>query len=112
MQPVQESSTRTNNLEIYFDESLHFKLKKNKSVKWLEFKKYLIKKYITLSEVKNKRIYIQTLSVASVKSNINKLCKRIFKSRHSGYEKFLSDDEKRLLYNVLLDRHRVVEAGI
>lgn len=70
--------------------------KRNQFQKWLKLKRYLQKNIVKVTNLKEKRIYVDTLSVSSVKRSCNRLCERIFKSRSSGYEKFLSDEEKRL----------------
>lgn len=71
--------------------------KKHKQYKkWMKFKSYVNKKCAAISDIRDKRVHFETLTVKSVKRNINKICKGLFKSQSSGYEKFLSDEEKRL----------------
>lgn len=64
--------------------------------KWLKFKKYVVKKRANIDLV-DPRVYMETLSVESVKRSLCRVCRRIFKSKHSGYNRFLSDEEKRLM---------------
>lgn len=73
---------------------------KNKiiSVKWSKFKHFVGKKRANI-DVKDKRIYLETLSVASVKRSVYRVYRRIFKSKHSGYDRFLTDEEKRLMFS-------------
>lgn len=70
------------------------------SVKWDRFKSFVAKKRVTITEIKEKRVYVDTLSVASVKRSVCRVYKRIFKSKRSGYERFLTDDEKRLMFHI------------
>lgn len=69
------------------------------SVKWCRFKHFVAKKRANI-DTKDKRVYLETLSVASVKRSFYRAYKRIFKSKHSGYERFLSDEEKRFMFNI------------
>lgn len=71
-----------------------------KRTKWSRFKCYVNKrKCVAVAELRDNRVYIETLSIASVKRSFNRICNRVFKSRSSGYEKFLSDEEIRLQFH-------------
>lgn len=80
-------------------------IKNKKNVKWSKFKNYVAKKRDNI-DVKDKRIYLDTLSVASVKRSLFRVYKCIFKSKYSGYDRFLSDEEKRLMLAI---DHSLVE---
>ena len=77
-----------------------------KCLKWLKSKYNCNKKKCTaIGDIRHKRVYIETLSVSSVKRSLNRICRKFFKSRSNGYEKILSDEEKRL--NLATDRSLV-----
>lgn len=83
------------NLDLFSSDSDN--KKNNKCMKWLKSKYYYNKKRCTaIGDIRHKKVYLETLSVSSVKRSLNRICKKIFKPRSSGYEKFLSDEEKRL----------------
>lgn len=75
------------------------------SAKWSKFKHYVAKKRAN-TDLKDKRVYLDTLSVASVKRSFYRVYRRIFKSKYSGYDRFLTDEEKRLMFAI---DHSVVE---
>lgn len=66
--------------------------------KWPRFRRYITNKCANIRDIKDKSIYIETLSASSVKRTLRRIYKSIFRSRYQGYEKFLSDEEKRFLY--------------
>lgn len=76
--------------------------------KWSRFRRYVAKKYDNIRDIKEKSIYIETLSTSSVKRTLRRIYKNIFKSRYQGYEKFLTDEEKRFLF--AFDGRSLVEA--
>lgn len=84
-----------NNGELFLDDFNHKKSKK--CTKWLK-NKYFNKKYPTLGDIRDKKVYFETLSVSSVKRSIYRIYRNLFKRRSSGYEKFLSDEEKRFCF--------------
>lgn len=63
--------------------------------KWSNFKHYVAKKRVNVID---KGVYLETLSVESVKRSVSRAYKNIFKTKRRGYEKFLSDEEKRFLF--------------
>lgn len=65
---------------------------------WSKFRRYVNKKCANIRNIKDKSIYIETLSASSVKRTLRRIYKNIFKSRNQGYEKFLTDEEKRFLF--------------
>lgn len=65
--------------------------------KWSKFRCYVAKKCANIRVIKDKSVYIETLSASSVKRTLRRFYRNIFKSRHQGYEKFLTDEEKRFL---------------
>lgn len=91
-----------NNLEIFETSKTRIK---NNTVKWYHFKTLVSKQCSNISDIKDKSVYIKTLSAASVKRTLCRIYERVFKSRHSGYEKFLTDEEKRLY--LLADNNRM-----
>lgn len=68
--------------------------------KWTKFKIYINKKSGNKPDNRNKHIYIKTLSVASVNRTLKRIYNKIFRSRYHGYEKFLSEEEKRFIYTM------------
>lgn len=86
-----------NNLDLFSHDSE----KKSKCMKWLKFKYYSNKKKcIAIGDIRDKRVYFETLSVSSVKRSLNRICRKLFKpsAKSSGYEKILSDEEKRFYF--------------
>lgn len=65
--------------------------------KWSKFRCFVTKKCANIRDIKDKSIYIETLSTSSVKRTLRRIYKNFFKSRYQGYEKFLTDEEKRFL---------------
>lgn len=104
-----ERDNSINNLDIFFEEVVYYETKKTSSTKWAKFKRYVAKKCIVMSELKDRKVYVETLSVVSVKRTLNRLCNKVFQSRYSGYQNFLSDEEKRLCYAV---NHRSLVEGL
>lgn len=94
------------NIELLKEEIFSKKNVKSNS-KWPKFKCYLSKKRICIPNFQNRHVYLETISVNSVKRSLSKICRSIFKSRYNGYEQFLTEDEKRFLFNV--DNYSVVE---
>lgn len=93
------------NLDLFSSDSDNKKSKK--CIKWLKHKYYSNKKKcVAISDMREKMVYFETLSVSSIKRSLNRICRKIFSSRSSGYEKFLSDEEKRFYFDI--DR-RLVE---
>lgn len=79
---------------------------KTSSVKWCKYKKYISRK-CNFENIKNRNIiYFQTLSASSAKRTLARIFNNLFKSQHAGYEKFLSDEEKRFI-NVKTNRELV-----
>lgn len=76
--------------------------------KWSRFRHYVNKKCANIRDIKDKGVYIETLSASSVKRTLRRIYKNIFKSRYQGYEKFLTDEEKRFL--IAFDGRTLVEA--
>lgn len=91
--------------EISEENELQFKLK-NKSNSRFNFS--LIKPYEYIRN-KKKSLHIESLDFSTIKRNIRRFCERKFKlkSKYSGYEQFLTDEEKRCL--VVVCESRVVE---
>lgn len=87
-----------------------FNQSKIKTAKWSKLKRYMVKKSVHFITIKDKRVYFETLSVSSVKRSLNRFCKSVFKSRHSGYEHFLTDEEKRFILNT--DKYTMVEGAV
>lgn len=86
-----------NNFEIFSNVT---DKKSKKCTKWIKFKYYVNKKKcFSIADIKDKRVYFDTLSLSSVKRSLNRICKHIFKSGTGGYEKIISDDEKRFYLN-------------
>jgi hypothetical protein len=71
--------------------------KKFNSVKWCQFKTVIHGHCSNMANVKDRSVYLTTLSAASVKRSLCRMYERVFKSRRSGYEQFLSDEEKKLI---------------
>lgn len=66
--------------------------------KWSRLRRYVAKKCANIRDIKDKSIYIETLSASSVKRTLRRIYNNIFESRYQGYEKFLTDEEKRFLF--------------
>lgn len=92
------SKDNKTNLDIFSDNSDNKNSKK--CIKWLKSKYYSNKKKcVAVGSIRNKSsVYFETLSVSSVKRSLNRICRKLFKSPTSGYEKFLSDEEKRFFF--------------
>lgn len=65
---------------------------------WSRFRCYVTKKCANIQDIKDKSIYLETLSASSVKRTLRRIYRNIFKSRYQGYEKFLTDEEKRFIF--------------
>lgn len=101
MYSILDQENSVNDLDILFEESSCYEPKDLNS-KWSKFKQYITRKCVIISEFRERKVYVETLNVVTVKHTLNKLCNRVFKSRNSGYKKFLSDEEKRFIYPVNL----------
>lgn len=87
---------RSQPFHILDEESPVAKVKAS-GVKWSKYKKYLSKK-CNSDKTKRKHVaYIETISVSSAKRAIVKIFRNIFVSRYTGYEKFLTEEEKRFI---------------
>lgn len=69
--------------------------------------KYFSRKCSRIFDVKDKSVYIETLTVASTKRTIKRFYTKLFKNRSSGYEQLMTDEERRL--NNKLEYISVVE---
>lgn len=95
-----------NNFEILHEDIIlqQGNINANESFK---IKKFLYKKCSKALSIKNKRVYIDTLTVASVKRTIQRFYRKLFSNRLNGYESLLSDEERRL--TDVVDYRREVE---
>lgn len=87
-----------NNSLKFSEENLFENRHTSTSHNWSKFRCYVSKKCANIRDIKNKSIYIETLSASSVKRTLRRIYKNVFKSRYQGYEKFLTDEEKRFLF--------------
>lgn len=104
---MSESYVTVNNFELFDNNKLNHHSKKIIFAKWMKFKQCVSKK-CTKTDNKDNSVYFETLSVASVKRTLRRIYRQMFKSQYNGYEKFLSDEERRLNYYVL-DNYNMVE---
>lgn len=81
---------------------------KNTTVKCSKIRKYISNKCNEVVSLKDKNVYLDVLNFASAKRSITKFCNKLFKNRTKGYDKLLTDEERRLTNNV--DYISVVES--
>lgn len=95
-----EQENSLNNMDLLHEESLYFEPKIINYSKWSKFKRFISKKCVIITEIKDRKSYVESINVVTVKHTINRFCNRVFKSKNSGYQKFLSDEEKRFILPV------------
>lgn len=97
---INMSNVQSQNKFSELTEGNFFKTKPNSNRhKLSKIRCYVAKKCANIRDIKNKSVYIETLSASSVKRTLRRFYKNIFKSRYQGYEKFLTDEEKRFLFD-------------
>lgn len=94
-----------------FDPQSNEEVKKpaESSALWPKLKYYLNIKRVAIKSYREKSVYIETLSMKSIKRSYCRLYKRVFKSNHCGYERLLTEEEKR--FSCSIDKYSIVEGA-
>lgn len=94
--------TNTNEIMLVIKSEYDFEIvgepkESSKKDKFLKLKKIFNTNCDLVSSVKEKRVYFKTISADSIRRSVKRICNSFrIKSKNSGYEKFLTDEEKRL----------------
>lgn len=64
---------------------------------WQNINEFLSKKVSFVRQIRNRSVYLRTLSVASIRRSVKRICSSLLTSNHEGYEEFLTEEEMRCI---------------